>query len=175
MTFIFFTLKFFSKPTIYMGFPGGSVVKNTPAMQETWVYSLGEKDLLEKEMATRSSSLAWEVPRTEEPGGLQSTVSQKIHTHLSNCCCCEVTSVTSDFLWPPWAVAHQAPLSMGILQARLLEWVAMPSSRRSSWPRDRTANSLPLSLQGSPDIATEQQQQQIGTNIPPSVEASGKC
>ena len=38
----------------------------------------------------------------------------------------------------PWTVAFQAPLSMGILQARILEWVAMPSSRRSSQPRDRT-------------------------------------
>ena len=38
----------------------------------------------------------------------------------------------------PWTVAHQAPPSMGILQARILEWVAMPSSRGSSPPRDRT-------------------------------------
>ena len=38
----------------------------------------------------------------------------------------------------PWTLAHQAPLSMGILQARILEWVAMPSSRGSSWPRDPT-------------------------------------
>ena len=38
----------------------------------------------------------------------------------------------------PWAVAHQAPLSMGILQARILEWVAMPFSRGSSQPRDQT-------------------------------------
>ena len=38
----------------------------------------------------------------------------------------------------PWTVAHQAPLSMGILQARILQWVAMPSSRGSSQPRDRT-------------------------------------
>ena len=38
----------------------------------------------------------------------------------------------------PWAVAHQAPLSMEILQARILEWVAMPSSRGSSQPRDQT-------------------------------------
>ena len=38
----------------------------------------------------------------------------------------------------PWTVAHQAPLSMGFSQARILEWVAMPSSRESSWPRDRT-------------------------------------
>jgi len=41
-------------------------------MQETWVQSLGGEDPLEKEMATHSSILAWEIPRTEEPGGLQS-------------------------------------------------------------------------------------------------------
>ena len=38
----------------------------------------------------------------------------------------------------PWTIAHQAPLSMGLLQARILEWVAMPSSRGSSQPRDQT-------------------------------------
>ena len=41
-------------------------------------------------------------------------------------------------LWPPWTIAHQAPLSMGILQAKVLEWVAMPSSRGSCRPRDQT-------------------------------------
>ena len=55
-----------------MGFPGGSVVKNPPAMQETRAQSLGLEDLLAKEMATNSSILAWEILRTEEPGGLQS-------------------------------------------------------------------------------------------------------
>ena len=55
-----------------MGFPGGSGVKNLPAVQETQVQSLGREDLLEKEMATHSSILAWEIPQTEEPGGLQS-------------------------------------------------------------------------------------------------------
>ena len=54
------------------GFPNGSVVKNPPAMQETRVRSLGRKDPLEKGMAPHSSILAWEIPWTEEPGGLQS-------------------------------------------------------------------------------------------------------
>ena len=48
------------------------LVKNLPAMQETWVQSLGQEDPLEKRMATRSSVLIWEIPWTEEPGGLQS-------------------------------------------------------------------------------------------------------
>ena len=46
--------------------------RNLPAIQETWVRSLGEEDPLEKQMATHSSILAWKTPRTEEPGGLQS-------------------------------------------------------------------------------------------------------
>ena len=48
------------------------MVKNLPAMQETQVPSLGQEDPLEKEMATHSGILAWKIPRTEEPGGLQS-------------------------------------------------------------------------------------------------------
>ena len=48
------------------------MVKNLPAIQEIWVQSLGWKDALEKGMATHSSILAWEIPWTEEPGGLQS-------------------------------------------------------------------------------------------------------
>ena len=54
------------------------MVKNLPALQETQVRSLGREDPLEKEMATHSSSLAWEIPRTEQPGGLQSMGSQRV-------------------------------------------------------------------------------------------------
>ena len=54
------------------------LVKNPPAMGETWVQSLGREDPLEKEMATHSSILAWEIPWTEEPGGLQSMGSQRV-------------------------------------------------------------------------------------------------
>ena len=68
----------------FRGFPGGSVVKNLPAMQETW--SPGWEDSLEEEMAIQSSILTWRIPRTEEPGGLQSMGSQRAwlstaHTH----------------------------------------------------------------------------------------------
>ena len=55
--------------TLY-GFPGGSVLKNPPEMQETQVRSLGQEDPLEKEMATHSSILTWDIPWTEESGGL---------------------------------------------------------------------------------------------------------
>ena len=47
-------------------------VKNPPAMQETWLQSLGQEDPLEEEMATHPSILAWKIPWTKEPGGLQS-------------------------------------------------------------------------------------------------------
>ena len=60
------------------GFPGGSVVKNMPAKQETRIWSLGQEDPLEKEMTSLSSILAWESQWTEEPGGLQSVGSQKV-------------------------------------------------------------------------------------------------
>ena len=52
------------------GFPGGSFIKNLPAKQETWVQSPSQEDPLEKEMATHSSILAWEIPWAEEPRGL---------------------------------------------------------------------------------------------------------
>ena len=52
---------------VLTGFPHGSVAKNLPAMQETWVRSLGQEDPLAKRMATHSSILAWEIPRTKEP------------------------------------------------------------------------------------------------------------
>ena len=54
------------------------LVKNLPAMQETWVWFLGWEDPLEKEMATHSSIPAWRIPWTEEPGGLQSMGSQRV-------------------------------------------------------------------------------------------------
>ena len=52
------------------------MVNNLPAMWEIWVQSLGQEDPLEKEMTTHSSILAWRIPWTEEPGGLQSMESQ---------------------------------------------------------------------------------------------------
>ena len=53
-------------------------VKNSPAMQETWVQSLGWEDPLEKKMATHSNILAWRIPWTEEPGRLYSVGSQRV-------------------------------------------------------------------------------------------------
>ena len=67
----------------HMGFPGGSVVKNLPAVQETRVQPLDQEDPLEKEMATHSSILVWRIPQTEEPGGLQVHGVTKSQTRLS--------------------------------------------------------------------------------------------
>ena len=60
------------------GLPIAHSIKNLPAMQETRVQSLGQEDPLEKGMATNSSILAWRIPRTEEPGGLQSMWLQRV-------------------------------------------------------------------------------------------------
>ena len=54
------------------------MVKHLPTMRETWVQSLGQEDPLEKEIATHSSSLAWKIPWTEEPGRLQSMALQRV-------------------------------------------------------------------------------------------------
>ena len=54
------------------------LVKNPPAVQETWVQSLGWEDPLEEDMATHSRILAWRIPCLEEPGRLQSTGSQRV-------------------------------------------------------------------------------------------------
>ena len=70
-------------------FPSASLVKIPPAMQEMWVWPLRQEDLLEKEMATHSSILAWRIPWMEELGGLQSTgrkesdTTERLHFHLS--------------------------------------------------------------------------------------------
>ena len=71
------------------GFLVAQLVKNPLAMQEPWVWSLGWEDPLEKVLATHSTVLAWRIPWTEEPGGLQSMGSQRVrhdwvteHTHI---------------------------------------------------------------------------------------------
>ena len=63
---------------VSIGIPGGvKKVKNPRAMRETWVRSQGQEDPLEKRMTTHSSVLAWRTPCSGEPGGLQSTGSQR--------------------------------------------------------------------------------------------------
>ena len=67
-----------TSPSSPFDFPDGSVGKNLPAVQETWIRSLVWEDPLEKGMATHSSILAWRIPWTEEPGGLQSMGLQRV-------------------------------------------------------------------------------------------------
>ena len=68
----------FGKQLIFCYTLVAQMVKRLPTMQETQVQSLGQEDLLEKEMATHSSILAWKIPWTEEPGRLQSMGSQRV-------------------------------------------------------------------------------------------------
>ena len=63
---------------VFLGFLVAQSVKNPPAMWETWVRSLAWEDPLEEGVATHSSILAWRIPWTEEPGGLQSIGSQRV-------------------------------------------------------------------------------------------------
>ena len=67
---------FNESPAAQQDFPGGS--KHLPTMQETEVPSLGREDPLEKEVATHSSTLAWKIPWTKEPGRLQSMQSKRV-------------------------------------------------------------------------------------------------
>ena len=63
---------------VFLGFPGGSDSKESTCSAETWIQSLGWEDPLEEGMATHANILAWIIPWTEEPGGLQSTESQRV-------------------------------------------------------------------------------------------------
>ena len=66
---------------MHMDFPSGSAIKNPPVMQETWVRSLGQEDPLEEGIAIHSNILAWRLPWTEEPGGIQFMGSQRVGHH----------------------------------------------------------------------------------------------
>ena len=114
------------------------LVKNPPAMQEMQdmqVQPLGWKDPLEEKMPTHSGVLAWEIHGQRSlagysPWGLKELDTTE-HSTSTSCVCAQSLSRVL-FFATPWTVASQAPLFMGILQARILEWVATPSSRGSS-------------------------------------------
>ena len=69
---------FYERVVKLLGFSGGSMVKNPPAMQEMWVRNLGWGNPLEEAVATHFSVLAWEIPWPEGPGGLQSMGLQRV-------------------------------------------------------------------------------------------------
>ena len=105
----------------FYGFPVAQTVKILPTVQETWVRSLGQEDLLEKEMATHSSILAWRIPWTEESGALQSMGSQRVrHDHATN-----ITTTTASITMIIWAslVAQlvRNPLAMWEIWVRLVD------------------------------------------------------
>ena len=76
---MFCFIRFLFQPCVYYKASlVAQTVKRLPAVRETWVRSLGWEDLLEKEMATHSSTLAWKIPWTEKPGRLQSMGSQRV-------------------------------------------------------------------------------------------------
>ena len=143
-------------------------VKHLPTMRETWVRSLGWEDPLEKEMASHSSTLAQKIPRTEEPSRLQSTGSQRvghnwvISLHFTSLHFSKSTQNGPLYLGPsrvegrvletvffmfltlcdPVNCSPPGSSVHGFLQAIILEWIAIPSSRGSSQPRDRTLGSI---------------------------------
>ena len=80
--------------TLVLDWNVAQTVKCLPTMWETWVQSLGREDLLEKEMATHSSILAWKIPWTEEPGRLQFMGSQRIGHDWSNLATKQLHSLT---------------------------------------------------------------------------------
>ena len=131
-------------------------VKNLLAMQETQIWSLGQKDPREKGIATHSSILAWRISWTEEPGRLQFTGSQRVgygwatktvtlslcsvvyKNIKSPCCLCVWVAQLCATLCDPIDCSPPGSSIHGILQAGILEWVAMSFPRGSSQPRDWT-------------------------------------
>ena len=135
----------------FLGSPGGSVVKNHLPVQEMRVQSLGWEDPPEKRMATHSSILAWEIPCTEEPGGLQFIGLQRLGTDLvtkQTALTWKNSSLYSRFqhflsvssLFPvlslssnvqlfttPWTVACHASLSIGFFRQEYWSGFPFPS------------------------------------------------
>ena len=117
-----------------MSFLGGSVVKNLPAMQEMQemqVQSLSRKDPLEKERANHCSILAWRIPWTEEPGGLQSMSSQRVGHDWA---CIRASSVGSLVLiscyWWHMRLSYMSTINPGLFQ---IPWLEYPGVSRECW------------------------------------------
>ena len=129
-------------PVFLLPFLISQMVKNLPAMQETWVQSLVQKDPLEKGMATHSSILAWRIPWTEEPGRLQSMGSQRVrHDWVTFylrfsynslfCLCIYFFLLFSDFKHIVWNY-HLFP--SGIYASQMHEFCYLLLLLSLSWP-----------------------------------------
>ena len=108
------------------------MVKNLPAMQETWVRSLSQEDPLDKEMATHSSILAWRIPWTEEPGRLQSMGWQRVgHDWATN---------THTHTHKYYCITDAVDMNLGKLRVILRDrdaWYAAVHGLTKSWTRLR--------------------------------------
>ena len=120
------------------------MVKRPPAVQETWVWSMGREDPLEKGMTTHSSILPWRIPFFRGAwwvtvhGVTESDTTERL-TVIFCCCCCCVASVVSDSVQPHRRQPTRLPVP-GILQARTLEWVAISFS--NAWKSKVKVKSL---------------------------------
>ena len=141
------------------GFPGVSVVKNLPAMQETWVWSLGQEDHLEEGVATHSSILAWRIPWTEYPGGLQSMHrvrhdwSNLAYTHIRLAQWFWKCSLTLKGLWCPFNGAMRSKQFLKYTNMLVLPWWLSDKESACKCRRHRfdpQSRKIPLALeQGS--------------------------
>ena len=117
---------------IVAGLPGW-LVKNPPVIQKMWVWSLGREDPLEKEMATHSSILAWEIPWTEEPGGLQSMGLKRVRHSLAtkqqqHSLC--MSGICKQLCWVVLAQGLSWGCSWGICWGRIIrrfDWAGGPT------------------------------------------------
>ena len=123
-----------------IGIPSGSDGTASAPIWETWVWPLHWEDPLEKRIATHSSILAWGIPWTEEPGGLQSMGSQRVehdwatHTHTPMIIAAAAKSLQScPTLCDPIDSSPPGSPVPGILQAITLEWVAIAFSNAWKW------------------------------------------
>ena len=112
------------------------MVKHLPVMRETWVRSLGQEDLLEKGMATHSSTLAWKIPWMEEPGRLQSVGSQRVRHDRT-------TSISFHFLFTPQIpepdVGTPHSQNLSVVQLFPVELSVSPAMPRGTWAGEDTA------------------------------------
>ena len=114
---------FFFLSIFKLDFPVAQSVKNLPAVQKTWVWSLGWEDILEKEMTTHSSILAWKISWTEELGPQE--LGRTERWHLLKLKDIEVKVVEVWDSATPWTVPRQASLSMEF--SRQEYWSGLPS------------------------------------------------
>ena len=127
-------------------FSSDSVVKNAPAMQETWIRLLGWEDPLEKEMASDSSILAWRIPWTEEPGELQSMGSQKSQTRLSDQRTTKISNCLESVLWDsgkPRRLGHFLQARDGEHTGSALRKVPVPQGSERPHPLVPSTMALP--------------------------------